>query len=90
MSSFSTPHPNPPPQGERDCSFRSSDGAAACVPAPSTLIALVVVGHGLAGLFIGSIFTPWAVVVGSIPLTIALIGWFWPKSSDVPPEPVVE
>jgi cytochrome c oxidase subunit 1 len=30
-------------------------------------------------LFIGSIFTPWAVVVGSIPLGIALIGWFWPK-----------
>ena len=31
------------------------------------------------GLFIGSIFTPWAVVVGSLPLTLALIGWFWPK-----------
>ncbi|MFL6620234.1 MAG: cytochrome c oxidase subunit I [Povalibacter sp.] len=32
------------------------------------------------GLFIGSIFTPWAVVVGSIPVAIALIGWFWPSS----------
>ncbi|HEY8611387.1 MAG TPA: cytochrome c oxidase subunit I [Roseomonas sp.] len=31
------------------------------------------------GLFIGSIFTPWAVVYGSIPLTIALTAWFWPK-----------
>ena len=30
-------------------------------------------------MFIGSIFTPWAVVVGSIPIGIALIGWFWPK-----------
>jgi cytochrome c oxidase subunit I+III len=30
-------------------------------------------------LFIGSIFTPWAVVVGSIPLGITLIAWFWPK-----------
>ncbi len=30
-------------------------------------------------LFIGSIFTPWAVVWGSIPLGVALIGWFWPK-----------
>jgi len=26
-----------------------------------------------------SIFTPWAVVWGSIPIAIALIGWFWPK-----------
>jgi cytochrome c oxidase subunit I len=30
---------------------------------------------------IGSIFTPWAVVWGSIPLAVTLIGWFWPKGS---------
>jgi cytochrome c oxidase subunit 1 len=30
-------------------------------------------------LFIGSIFTPWAVVYGSVPLFITLTGWFWPK-----------
>ncbi|MGX9146324.1 cytochrome c oxidase subunit I [Mesorhizobium sp. 128a] len=28
---------------------------------------------------IWSIFSPWAVVWGSIPIAIALIGWFWPK-----------
>jgi cytochrome c oxidase subunit 1 len=33
-------------------------------------------------MFIGSIFTPWAVVWGSIPITIALIGWFWPKRDE--------
>jgi hypothetical protein len=33
----------------------------------------------VSGLFIGSIFTPWAVVFGSVPLFIALTGWFWPK-----------
>jgi cytochrome c oxidase subunit I+III len=33
------------------------------------------------GLFIGSIFTPWAVVYGTPPLAIALIGWFWPKGT---------
>jgi cytochrome c oxidase subunit 1 len=33
-------------------------------------------------LFIGSIFTPWAVVWGSIPVTVALIGWFWPKPGE--------
>jgi cytochrome c oxidase subunit I len=31
--------------------------------------------------FIGSIFTPWAVVWGSIPLAAALIFWFWPKGA---------
>jgi cytochrome c oxidase subunit 1 len=28
---------------------------------------------------IWSIFTPWAVVWGSIPVAVALTGWFWPK-----------
>jgi heme/copper-type cytochrome/quinol oxidase subunit 1 len=31
--------------------------------------------------FIGSIFTPWAVVWGTWPMAVALIGWFWPKES---------
>jgi cytochrome c oxidase subunit I+III len=31
------------------------------------------------GLLIGSMFTPWAVVWGAIPVTASLIGWFWPK-----------
>ena len=32
-------------------------------------------------MLIWSIFSPWAVVWGSIPIAIALIGWFWPKGS---------
>ena len=32
--------------------------------------------------FIGSIFTPWALPIAVLPLTVTLIGWFWPKSSD--------
>jgi cytochrome c oxidase subunit 1 len=31
------------------------------------------------GLFIGSIFTPWAVIAGGVPLVAALVGWFWPR-----------
>ena len=31
-------------------------------------------------MFIGSIFSPWALVFGAVPATIALISWFWPKS----------
>ena len=42
-------------------------------------------------LFIGSIFTPWAVVWGAIPLTVTLVLWFWPRQHDIndeahPPE----
>ncbi|MGN6704222.1 MAG: cytochrome c oxidase subunit I, partial [Burkholderiaceae bacterium] len=33
-------------------------------------------------LFIGSIFTPWAVVWGSVPVAIALTAWFWPSKKE--------
>jgi cytochrome c oxidase subunit 1 len=33
-------------------------------------------------LFTASLFTPWGVVIGSVPATIALILWFWPKKAD--------
>jgi cytochrome c oxidase subunit 1 len=40
-----------------------------------------VTALALAGTFIGSIFTPWAVVWGSFPVAAALIAWFWPKGA---------
>ena len=48
-------------------------------PAPSIwpLLAAIAVG----ATFLASIFTPWAVVWGSIPVAIALVGWFWPKDT---------
>lgn len=33
-------------------------------------------------LFIGSIFNPWAVPIGAIPLAITLVGWFWPTRRE--------
>jgi cytochrome c oxidase subunit 1 len=51
-------------------------------PMPSSWPFLTAVSLG--GLFIGSIFTPWAVIWGAIPSTIAIIGWFWPKIGDKP------
>ena len=30
-------------------------------------------------LFVAVIFTPWGLPIGAIPVTFALIGWFWPK-----------
>ena len=32
-------------------------------------------------MLITSIFSPWAVLWGSIPLLVTLIGWFWPKGT---------
>jgi cytochrome c oxidase subunit I len=32
-------------------------------------------------MLIWSIFTPWAVVWGSIPICVTLIGWFWPNGT---------
>jgi cytochrome c oxidase subunit 1 len=33
-------------------------------------------------LFIGSIFTPWAVVWGAVPVAIGTTLWFWPDRKD--------
>ena len=33
-------------------------------------------------LFIWSIFTPWGVVYGAVPVFVTMVGWFWPKSPD--------
>ncbi|ANK87848.1 MULTISPECIES: cytochrome c oxidase subunit I [Rhizobium] len=32
-------------------------------------------------MLIGSIFSPWAVVWGAVPVAITLTGWFWPKQT---------
>jgi cytochrome c oxidase subunit 1 len=32
-------------------------------------------------MLISSVFTPWAVVWGSIPIGVGLIGWFWPTGA---------
>jgi len=33
-------------------------------------------------LFVGSIFTPWAVVWGAVPVGIGLTAWFWPRRRE--------
>jgi cytochrome c oxidase subunit I+III len=32
-------------------------------------------------MLVASIFSPWAVIWGSVPIAITLIGWFWPKGA---------
>jgi cytochrome c oxidase subunit 1 len=48
-------------------------------PAPSIWPFLASLASGAT--LIGSIFTPWAIVWGSVPVGITLIGWFWPKGT---------
>jgi cytochrome c oxidase subunit I len=38
------------------------------------------------GLFINSIFTPWAVVWWAFPVTVAMLAWFWPRAGKTPRE----
>jgi cytochrome c oxidase subunit I len=59
-------------------------------PSPLPTIWPLIAGLATTALFVGSIFTPWAVAWGSIPVAIALIIWFWPKSGEPSEEPVIE
>jgi cytochrome c oxidase subunit I len=59
-------------------------------PSPEPTIWPFVASLALTAMFVSSIFTPWAVVVGAIPVAGALIAWFWPKDPHVSPEPVIE
>jgi cytochrome c oxidase subunit I+III len=49
-------------------------------PAPS--VWPFITGIATTVMFIWSIFTPWGVVYGSVPIFLAMIGWFWPSSAD--------
>ncbi|HEY4368713.1 MAG TPA: cytochrome c oxidase subunit I [Steroidobacteraceae bacterium] len=50
------------------------------VARPSLWPLLTAIATG--GMFLASIFSPWAVVAGAAPIAVAMIGWFWP---DQPP-----
>jgi cytochrome c oxidase subunit I+III len=51
-------------------------------PDPSSWPFLTAVATSI--LFVWSIFSPWAVVWGSIPVFITLTGWFWPRHGRAP------
>ena len=50
------------------------------MPAPTIWPLLAAIATTV--MFVSSIFTPWAVVWGSIPIAIALIAWFWPTREE--------
>ncbi|MBB2791897.1 UNVERIFIED_ORG: cytochrome c oxidase subunit 1 [Rhizobium pisi] len=53
--------------------------AREAVPANSIWPFLAAIATSI--MLIGSIFTPWAVIWGAIPIAITLTGWFWPKQT---------
>jgi cytochrome c oxidase subunit 1 len=59
-------------------------------PSPEPTIWPLVSALAMTAVFVSSIFTPWAVAIGTVPIAAALIGWFWPKDGKVSPEPVIE
>jgi cytochrome c oxidase subunit 1 len=58
-------------------------------PLPAASLWPLIAALATAVLFISSIFSPWAVAVGAVPVAIALIAWFWPKEIKREPEPVI-
>jgi cytochrome c oxidase subunit 1 len=57
------------------------------VPHPSLWPFIAACATGV--MFVCSIFSAWAVLVGSIPIAITLIAWFWPKEMKLDPEPAI-
>lgn len=39
----------------------------------------IVAAFAVTAMFLGSIFTPWVIVAGALPIAAALTGWFWPQ-----------
>ena len=52
-------------------------------PFPNPTVWPFVGALAVTALFVGSIFTPWAVVWFALPVAVALTGWFWPKRRDL-------
>jgi len=55
------------------------------MPSPWPFISAIA----LTVMFVSSIFTPWAIALGTAPLAAAAAAWFWPKDPAVSPEPVI-
>jgi cytochrome c oxidase subunit 1 len=59
-------------------------------PSPKPTLWPLIAAAATTVMFISSIFTPWAVAIGSVPIGAALIAWFWPKDRGPEGEPVID
>ena len=57
------------------------------MPGPSIWPFLTSIAVSIA--FIWSIFSPWGIAYGAIPVVITLIGWLWPRGQSPSPRPDV-
>jgi len=48
----------------------------------------LIAGLAVTMMFVGSIFTPWAIVWGAIPIAASLTMWFWPQRERRPSGPM--
>ncbi len=60
----------------------------ALMPEPSIWPLLAAIATTI--LFIGTVFSPWALIWGSVPVAITLIGWFWPSKEETEKHRAVE
>jgi cytochrome c oxidase subunit I len=76
---------------DREVLLTSVIAAEPDVREPSGMPSLwpLVSAIAVTAMFVCSIFSPWAVLFGAVPATIALIAWFWPKSPPSEGEPVI-
>jgi cytochrome c oxidase subunit I len=58
-------------------------------PLPAASVWPFISACAIGIVFIASIFSPWAIPFGLIPVAIALTAWFWPKQLRRHPEPVI-
>jgi cytochrome c oxidase subunit 1 len=59
-------------------------------PVPEPSIWPFISALAVTVMFVGSIFSAWAVPFGLLPIGIALTCWFWPKQLEPTAEPVIE
>jgi cytochrome c oxidase subunit I len=59
-------------------------------PSPKPTIWPLVAAAATTVMFVSSIFTPWAVAIGSLPIGAALVAWFWPKDRGPEGEPEID
>ena len=76
---------------DRELLLTSVMAATPSVREPSAEPAIwpLVAAMAVTVMFVCSIFSPWAVLLGTVPVTIALTAWFWPKSPTPELEPVI-
>jgi cytochrome c oxidase subunit 1 len=59
-------------------------------PSPRPTVWPLIAGLATTATFIATIFTPWGLVYGLLPVAAALAVWFWPKQGGVSAEPVID